>query len=104
MWTVPLEYVPILKLDNDVSQAMRKLMEIDNLLAEMPGLDCGSCGAPSCRAFCEDVIRGLADKGDCIFKTRERISKLVNELSMLEGYLPPPFRKPTEETEQNKQG
>lgn len=103
MWTVPLEYVPILKLDNDVSQAMRKLMEIDNLLAEMPGLDCGSCGAPSCRAFCEDVIRGLADKGDCIFKTRERISKLVNELSMLEGYLPPPFRKPTEETEQNKQ-
>ncbi len=38
MWTVPLEYMPVLKLDNDVSQAMKKLMEIDTLLEEMPGL------------------------------------------------------------------
>jgi Iron only hydrogenase large subunit, C-terminal domain./Putative Fe-S cluster. len=94
MWTLPLEYIPVLKLDNDVSVAMKKLMAIDTLLKEMPGLDCGSCGAPSCRAFCEDVIRGMADKGDCIFKLRERINKLVDELSLLEGYLPPPFRKP----------
>lgn len=101
MWTIPLEYVPVLKLDDDVSTAMKKLMEIDNLLEEMPGLDCGSCGAPSCRAFCEDVIRGMADKGDCIFKLRERINKLVDELSTLESYLPPPFRQP-EDSPQNK--
>lgn len=94
MWSLPLEYIPVLKLDKDVSVAMKKLMAIDTLLKEMPGLDCGSCGAPSCRAFCEDVIRGMADKGDCIFKLRERINKLVDELSLLEGYLPPPFRKP----------
>jgi len=96
MWTVPLEYLPVLKLDDDVSKAMKKLMAIDTLLDEMPGLDCGSCGAPSCRAFSEDVIRGMADKGDCIFKLREHISKLVDELSMLEKYMPPPFRKPEE--------
>ncbi|HEX2937985.1 MAG TPA: [Fe-Fe] hydrogenase large subunit C-terminal domain-containing protein [Ruminiclostridium sp.] len=100
MWTLPLEYMPVLKLDNDVSVAMKKLMAIDALLDEMPGLDCGSCGAPSCRAFCEDVIRGMADKGDCIFKLRERINKLVDELSLLEGYLPPPFRKPDTDPEQ----
>lgn len=94
MWNVPLEYLPVLKLDDDVSKAMKKLMEIDTLLEEMPGLDCGSCGAPSCRAFCEDVVRGMADKGDCIFIVRERINKLVDELSLLEGCLPPPFRKP----------
>lgn len=102
MWTMPLEYVPVLKLDDNVSVAMKKLMAIDALLEEMPGLDCGSCGAPSCRAFCEDVIRGLADKGDCIFIVRERINKLVDELSMLEGYLPPPFRKPEEPDEKSK--
>lgn len=98
MWTVPLEYLPVLKLDDDVSAAMKKMMRIDALLEEMPGLDCGSCGAPSCRALCEDVVRGMADSGDCIFKLRERINKLVDELSTLEGYLPPPFRKPEEET------
>jgi Na+-translocating ferredoxin:NAD+ oxidoreductase RNF subunit RnfB len=99
IWTVPLEYMPVLKLDNDVSVAMKKLMAIDSLLDEMPGLDCGSCGAPSCRAFCEDVVRGMAEKSDCIFKQRERMSKLVTELSLLESYLPPPFRKPEDDSD-----
>jgi Na+-translocating ferredoxin:NAD+ oxidoreductase RNF subunit RnfB len=97
MWSVPLEYMPVMKLDDDVSKAMKKMMEIDALNEQMPGLDCGSCGAPSCHAFCEDVVRGMADKGDCIFVLRERINKLVNELSALEDYVPPPFRKPADE-------
>jgi Na+-translocating ferredoxin:NAD+ oxidoreductase RNF subunit RnfB len=107
LWTVPLEYMPVLKLDDDVAKAMKKLMAIDALVEEMPGLDCGSCGAPSCRSFCEDVVRGMADKGDCIFKQRERIRKLVGELSMLESYLPPPFRHPEDaatDDEQKKSG
>ena len=104
MWTLPLEYLPVMKLDDDVSQAMKKLMAIDALLEEMPGLDCGSCGAPSCRALCEDVVRGIADSRDCIFKLRQRINKLVEELSMLEGYLPPPFRHPEEPQNEKKDG
>lgn len=94
LWTVPLEYVPVMKLDDDVARALKMMKEIEALSEEMPGLDCGSCGAPSCRAFSEDVVRGLADSGDCIFKLREQIRKLVSELSQLENYLPPPFRKP----------
>ena len=91
--------MPVMKLDNDVSLAMRKMIEIDALVEEMPGLDCGSCGAPSCRAFSEDVVRGMAERGDCIFKMRERIQKVVSELSQLEAYLPPPFRHPEETDE-----
>lgn len=97
MWTVPLEYMPVLKLDDNVSKAMEKLSEIDELLAELPGLDCGSCGAPSCRAFSEDVIRGIGEKSDCIFMQRERINKLVDEIKVIQSYLPPPFRKPEED-------
>lgn len=97
LWTVPLEYMPVLTLDKDVGKAMHKMMEVDALAEQMPGLDCGSCGAPSCRAFCEDVVRGMADKDDCVFVVRERINKLVNELSALEDYVPPPFRKPADE-------
>lgn len=97
MWTLPLEYLPVLKLDDNVSEAMRMMMQIDELSEQMPGLDCGSCGAPSCRAFCEDVVRGIANKGDCIFMMRDRIRKLVDELSTLEGYVPPPFRTAEDE-------
>jgi iron only hydrogenase large subunit-like protein len=103
MWTVPLEYMPVMKLDDDVGAAMKKMMEIETLAEGMPGLDCGSCGAPSCHAFSEDVVRGMAEKGDCIFVLRERINKLVNELSALEDYVPPPFRK-AEESETTEGG
>ena len=104
LWTVPLEYVPVMKLNDDVATAMKMMRDIDALIQEMPGLDCGSCGAPSCRAFSEDVVRGLADRGDCIFKLREQIQKLVQELSLLENYLPPPFRKPEDGEEKEKEG
>ena len=39
---------------------MEMMMEIDKVEAELPGLDCGACGAPSRRAFAEDTVRGVA--------------------------------------------
>lgn len=103
-WTVPLEYVPVMKLNDDVGTAMKMMQRIDALTREMPGLDCGSCGAPTCRAFSEDVVRGLASRGDCIFTRREQVQRLVEELSSLENYLPPPFRKPENEEKDAKGG
>lgn len=32
-----------------------------------PGIDCGACGAPSCTAHAEDVVKGLSDVNACIF-------------------------------------
>lgn len=40
-----------------------KIMEINTLL---PGLDCGSCGAPTCYAHAEDVYNNQAELYDCI--------------------------------------
>ncbi|WP_312811332.1 [Fe-Fe] hydrogenase large subunit C-terminal domain-containing protein [Sedimentibacter sp.] len=40
-----------------------KIMEINALL---PGLDCGSCGAPTCYAHAEDVYNNQAELYDCI--------------------------------------
>ena len=34
-------------------------------------MDCGSCGAPTCRALAEDVVRGFASEDDCIYRLRE---------------------------------
>ena len=86
-----LEYIPVLLLDTDRAAAMEKMMKIDELESHLPGLHCGSCGAPSCRAFAEDVVLGRASEEDCIFKVRERMQYMTGE-SDADEYLPAPFR------------
>jgi anti-sigma regulatory factor (Ser/Thr protein kinase)/ferredoxin len=53
------------RLDDDMAEAIRKLALIDRRTRSLPGRDCGSCGAPSCAAFAEDVVLGRADASDC---------------------------------------
>lgn len=83
-WQKTIEYEPIMKLDEDLGEAMRKMEEIDRIYADMPKLDCGSCGAPSCRALAEDVVLGFGKESDCIFKMREQIHQLAKKLVDLE--------------------
>ena len=59
-WTEPLEFAPVLKLSQNLEEAMQMMEEIDVICEGLPGLDCGSCGAPSCRALAEDVVKGVA--------------------------------------------
>ena len=49
----------VFKLDDDMLVAMRKMLRVKSIYAKLPGINCGSCGAPSCMAFAEDVVRGL---------------------------------------------
>lgn len=82
-WTVDLEFAPVLKLSDNLMEAMEMMNRIDNMCKEFPDLDCGSCGAPSCHAFAEDVVRGLASKSDCIFIMKEEIKQVANTLSSM---------------------
>ena len=68
-------YHPITRLSDSMAESMRMMADIQSLRDELPGIDCGSCGAPSCRAFAEDVIKGNADIGKC----RIRIQKTQTE-------------------------
>jgi len=92
-WQKTPEYHSILRLDTDRGAAMRKLADIENLSETLPGIDCGSCGAPSCHALAEDIINGTALESDCVFKLRERMSSLFHEMAELQEYMPPPFRE-----------
>jgi iron only hydrogenase large subunit-like protein len=80
-----------LRLDSNRSEAMRKLALIDKILTELPGIDCGSCGAPSCEAHAEDMVMDKAVDIDCVFKLRERMGVLFEEINRLHDYLPPPL-------------
>ena len=52
------EYTPIARLSDNFSESMRMMAEIESILKRLPGIDCGACGSPTCRAFAEDIVRG----------------------------------------------
>lgn len=93
LWTGSIEHRPIMKLDEDFSKAIKKLEVLEQLNKELPGLDCGACGAPSCRALAEDIVRGNANETDCIFKLRERVRDLAVQMAELEAKMPPVMDK-----------
>lgn len=65
------EYEPIARLSDSVVKSMRMMADIQKLRASLPGIDCGACGAPTCRAFAEDIVRGRAQIEECpILKSR----------------------------------
>lgn len=71
------DYLPITKLSSNMAESMRMLADIRKIRDELPGVDCGSCGAPTCRAFAEDVVKGQASLDDCIIKNKAEFSEFL---------------------------
>lgn len=61
-------YQPISRLSDSMAESMRMLSDIQRIKSDLPGLDCGSCGAPTCRALAEDVVKGLSSVDKCLIK------------------------------------
>ncbi len=81
MWENELEYdADIYRLDEDIVKAMSMMSEMEGILAGLPGLDCGSCGAPTCRAMAEDMVRGKAKESDCIHRLKAKIQNVYDQL------------------------
>jgi iron only hydrogenase large subunit-like protein len=83
-WKKRVEYEPVFKLGKTVQESIANIKKVDKLEAKFPGLDCGSCGAPTCRALCEDIVRGVASEKDCIIVLKDYIHKIAGEISELE--------------------
>ncbi|HEX9059081.1 MAG TPA: [Fe-Fe] hydrogenase large subunit C-terminal domain-containing protein [Clostridia bacterium] len=95
VWTGFVEHKPVMKLDVDMKEAMKKLEILEKINTGLPGLDCGACGAPNCRALAEDIVRGYANETDCIFKLRERVRDLAKQMIELEAKMPPVMDRDT---------
>lgn len=95
---------PVLKLDDDIVVAMQKIELIDETLKRLPGLDCGSCGSPTCRALAEDIVQGTASETDCVFRLREMVRDLAQEMVHLSERLPPSLNKELVQKEQERKG
>jgi iron only hydrogenase large subunit-like protein len=79
---------PVMKLDEDIGLAIKKMEEIERIYESLPGLDCGSCGSPSCRTLAEDIVRGYASEMDCVFKLREKVKELAEQMIEVSEKIP----------------
>ena len=75
----PGEYSSAELLNTDFAQSFRMMSEIERIWKQLPGMDCGSCGAPTCRAHAEDVVRGESSLDDCVIRMREQLKSLQRE-------------------------
>lgn len=60
----------MLKLDEDMTEAIKKMNKLREVLSYLPKTDCGMCGAPTCQTLAEDIVLKRADITDCIFIQR----------------------------------
>jgi len=97
IWENEIKPLGVLRLDDDIVMAMQKMEIMEILHKNLPGLDCGSCGAPTCRALAEDIVRGQADEVDCLFKLREKVTYLAEEMVEISSKMPPSLGKKEEE-------
>jgi iron only hydrogenase large subunit-like protein len=89
-WSFEKEILPkpVMKLDDDITLAMKKMEAIERIYDGLPGLDCGSCGSPSCRTHAEDIVLGYASEMDCVFKLREKVKELAQQMIELSEKIP----------------
>ena len=79
---------PMMQLDDDILEAMKKFEKMEEVLRSLPGLDCGACGAPSCQCLAEDIVQGKANEIDCIFKLRSSVKRLAHGMLELAKQIP----------------
>ena len=69
--TKPGEYSSADQLHHDRHMSFKMMFEIEKIAKELPGMDCGSCGAPTCRAHAEDIVKGESTLDNCVIRMRE---------------------------------
>lgn len=63
----------------DLQQAIRRRIEKQRLVAELPRKDCAACGAPDCATLAEDIIDGQARLTSCVFLRLKELESAVRQ-------------------------
>lgn len=80
LWDAHLEYSPVLELKGDRIEKFKAYAELEQILQSLPGLDCGSCGCPTCRCFAQDVVSGNVTVDKCVVIMRRKMEKIISTL------------------------
>lgn len=68
------DYTPISRLSDSMAESMRMMAKMQEIRKGLPGIDCGACGAPTCRAFAEDIVRGISADRKCVVLEHAKLS------------------------------
>ena len=77
---LPILPNPVMQLDDNMGKALEKMEKMREIVERLPGLDCGSCGSPSCESFAEDIVRGYCVEMDCIHLLKERLRVMAQQM------------------------
>lgn len=94
----------VFALDPDRSRALEKLQKMNSILCQLPGIDCGACGAPNCHALAEDMVQGHAKMTDCVFLQNRYMNEQKINLAKATGNLEKTWGKSRFEADCNKKG
>lgn len=67
---------PVRGSTGDIRERVRMIQEAEAILDTLPGLDCGLCGAPTCKELARDISTSEAARTDCLFYSKERLCQL----------------------------
>ena len=73
------DYKPIQQFSDNMQESMKLMAQIQNVCSTLPEIDCGSCGAPTCLAFAEDVVLRGVDINNCIINMKDYLLKKLEE-------------------------
>ncbi|MFH1942835.1 MAG: [Fe-Fe] hydrogenase large subunit C-terminal domain-containing protein [bacterium] len=69
-----IETHPFPPLDKDASRAIEKRRMMEEIIPQLPGKECGACGAPDCKTLARDIVLGQAGLQDCVFLKGRTVS------------------------------
>jgi Na+-translocating ferredoxin:NAD+ oxidoreductase RNF subunit RnfB len=78
LWDDDLEYAPVMELGRTKQESFAKYAQVAEIREKLPDLDCGSCGAPTCESFAEDVVKGYSSLDDCVVRMRRRMEAILH--------------------------
>ena len=84
-----IEPLNVMSLGGDPAHALETFARLQSYERKFPGLDCGSCGSPTCHALAEDIVLGYRTEDDCIYLLKEKLEKLAQSLAGLSSHRTP---------------
>ncbi len=72
----PIRPRPLPGTADSLKQRVHMRQIAEDVMATLPGLDCGLCGAPTCRELARDVSIGEAGKDNCVLLSNRRLEDL----------------------------
>jgi ArsR family metal-binding transcriptional regulator len=60
----------------DLRERVMRRKRAEDILKGLPLLNCGLCGAPSCKDHADDVAQSRTEISDCVFLSKARIDQL----------------------------